>query len=209
MVRNPVVGSIDSMLLSFNSKTQMFVADLPKMAGKPFGELFKWYAKSFWQEHNLKFELRAIALLPNSNLKAIFDRCFIQLSPGWSDKEPLRSMSMIVPPRFPDGIPFGLVNQSSAKVILSPSPSTFVNSGDSILILRPNGVNNDAYGPSNQPVKVDLGEWKASAYERESIDEYPLGKDTVYKPENATSGRKSFQRATHSVQGSTLCSCSC
>ncbi len=42
MVRNPVVGSIDSMLLSFNSKTQMFVADLPRMAGKSFGDLFKW-----------------------------------------------------------------------------------------------------------------------------------------------------------------------
>jgi len=42
MVRNPVVGSIDSMLLSFNSPSQFFVADFPQMAGKAFGDLYKW-----------------------------------------------------------------------------------------------------------------------------------------------------------------------
>lgn len=47
MVRNPVIGSIDSMLLSFNAKNQMFVADIPQMAGKSFGELYKWSAYLF------------------------------------------------------------------------------------------------------------------------------------------------------------------
>lgn len=72
--------------------------------------------------------------------------------------------------------------------MLSPSPSTFVNSGDSILLLRPNGYHNNVYGPSKQPVEVDMGGWKASSYERGKIDEYPLGKDSVYKPETAMSG---------------------
>lgn len=98
--------------------------------------------------------------------------------------------------RFPDGIPFGLVNQSSAEVMLSPSPSTFVNSGDSILLLRPNGLHSDEYGPSKQPVEVDLAGWKASAYERERVDEYPLGKDSVYKPEVAMSGKTHVNRAS-------------
>lgn len=42
MVRNPVVGSISQMLLSFNSPSQAFVESLPEMEGKTFGELFKW-----------------------------------------------------------------------------------------------------------------------------------------------------------------------
>ena len=73
---------------------------------------------------------------------------------------------------------------------MSPPPSTFVNSGDSILLLRPNGSHNNEYGPSAQPVEVDLGDWRASAYERSEIDEYPLGKDSAYRPETAMSGRR-------------------
>ena len=84
--------------------------------------------------------------------------------------------------------------------MLSPSPSTFVNSGDSILLLRPNAFQNNEYGPSKQPVEVDLGEWKASAYERESIDEFPLGKDSAYKPETAMSGERPFQKRSTLAQ---------
>lgn len=42
MVRNPVVGSISQMLLSFNSASQAYVENFPQMEGKTFGELFKW-----------------------------------------------------------------------------------------------------------------------------------------------------------------------
>ena len=43
MVRNPVVGSISQMLLSFNSASQAYVENIPQMEGKTFGDVYKWY----------------------------------------------------------------------------------------------------------------------------------------------------------------------
>ena len=93
--------------------------------------------------------------------------------------------------RFPDGIPFGLVNQSSAKVMLNPAPSTFVNSGDSLLVVRPNGLQNNVYQPSKQPVEVDIGDWDPAIYVRATIDESPMGKDSSYTSARAMTGNLS------------------
>ena len=35
---------------------------------------------------------------------------------------------------------------------------------------------------------VDLGDWKATVYERDEIDEFPMGKEGLYTSETAMSG---------------------
>ena len=84
------------------------------------------------------------------------------------------------------------MNQSSAEVKLSPSPSTFVNSGDSILILRPNGLREGEYQPAKQPATVTVGEWKASDYVRHSLDELPMGRPSDKARKRAMSGQQRF-----------------
>ena len=64
---------------------------------------------------------------------------------------------------FPDGIVFGLVNHDSRKVKMNPPPSTVVEEGDEILIVRPTSLPDGPYGPARAPAERDLGTPDCSA----------------------------------------------
>lgn len=108
--------------------------------------------------------------------------------------------------RFPDGVVFGLVNEYSTVVQINPSPSTFITSGDSLLIIRPNGLPGNKYAPARKPVEVDIGEWSKVDYVRASFDETPMGKDSTFSRALAMTGPPSAA-AEYSVFLDSDCQC--
>ena len=85
---------------------------------------------------------------------------------------------------------FGLVNQYSAEVKVNPGASTFVTAGDSLLVIRPNGLPGNKYFPAPAPVAVDIGSWTPSDYSMASYDEAPMGKNSGYTRAAAMTGRQ-------------------
>lgn len=61
-------------------------------------------------------------------------------------------------------------------------------------MLRQNKIHKDAFAPAAKPFEVDLGGWKSALYNRESIDQYPMGQDTAYTSEIAMSGKQQEQK---------------
>ena len=58
---------------------------------------------------------------------------------------------------FPDGIVFGLVNHNSRKVKMNPAPTTVVEAGDEVLIVRPTNLPGGSYQPAVKPAIRDTG----------------------------------------------------
>ena len=177
MVRNPVVGSISQMLLSFNSASQAYVENIPQMEGKTFGDVYKWYTPAPQVQTHTPPPVTPPPCSRAAENPAVVP---LLLCRAWPDPGC----------RFPDGIVFGLVNQYSAEVKVNPPASTFVTAGDSLLVIRPNGLPGNRYSPATAPVAVDIGTWTASDYSRASYDEAPMGKNSGYTRAAAMTGRQ-------------------
>lgn len=95
------------------------------------------------------------------------------------------------PCRFPDGIVVGTVNTNSAEVKINPAPGTFVNTGDSLLILRPNGLPKNEYKAAKKQAKSEVGDWSSQDYVRASFDESYMGRDSHYARQLAMTGCQS------------------
>lgn len=84
------------------------------------------------------------------------------------------------------------MNEYSAEVKINPPPSTFVASGDSLLIVRPNGLPGNKYSPAKAPATPEVGNWTATDYVRASYDEAPMGKESSFNRAAAMTGTLFF-----------------
>ena len=80
------------------------------------------------------------------------------------------------------------MNLYSAEVKINPPPGAFVNAGDDLLILRPNGTPKNEYTASPFAAKAVIGEWTSQDYVRASFDESYMGRDSQYARSAAMTG---------------------